>query len=142
MENVDSSTDTAELKVPQTTFAFHTNDITELRLYLKTMFISFRDQTLTCERLTSESLALKNRNDYLEKELVFLHQTKKERDEALYVRDEVLKLNESLKTELEKEREIIRTWTNSGRTTQNLLSSGNWKEGLGSGDDKSEKGTV
>ena len=69
------------------------------------------------------------------------HQTQKERDDAFYVRDELLKLNKSLKTELEKEREIIRTWTNFGRTTQNLLSSGNWKEGLGYGDDKSEKGT-
>ncbi|KAL8097602.1 hypothetical protein AgCh_030654 [Apium graveolens] len=102
MENVDSSTDTAELKVPQTTFVFHTDDIIELRLYLKTMFISFRDQTLTCERLTSKNLALKNRNDYLEKELVMFHQTQKERDDAF----------------------------------------GNWKEGLGYGDDKSEKGTV
>ncbi|KAL8112899.1 hypothetical protein AgCh_020272 [Apium graveolens] len=123
MVNVDSNTDTVELKVPQTTFAFNTDDITELRLYFKTMFISFRDQTLKCEILTSESLALKNRNDYLKE-------------------DEVLKLNESLKTDLEKEREIIRTWTNSGRTTQNLLSSGNWKECLDYGDDKSEKGTV
>ena len=70
-----------------------------------------------------------------------LHQTQKDRDDAFYVRDELLKMNESLKTELEKEREIIRTWTNSGRITQNLLSSGNWKEGLGYEDDKSEKGT-
>ncbi|KAL8119163.1 hypothetical protein AgCh_016612 [Apium graveolens] len=93
LTNADRSTDTAELKAPQTTFSFHTDDITELRLYFKTI-------------------------------------------------DEVLKLNESLKTDLEKEREIIRTWTNSGRKTQNLLSSGNWKEGLGYGDDKSEKGTV
>ena len=103
------------------------------------MFISYRDQTLTCERLTSENLACKKRNDYLEKELVMFHQTQKDRDDAFNVRDEVLKMNESLKAELEKEREIIRIWTNSGRTTQNLLSSGNWKEGLGYGDDKSEK---
>ncbi|KAL8132325.1 hypothetical protein AgCh_007988 [Apium graveolens] len=130
MANADGSPETAELKARQTTYAFHTDDITELRLYLKTMFISYRDHTLTCERLTSENIAYKKRNDYLEKELVFLHQTKKEKDDALYVRDEVLKLNESLKADLEKEREIIRTWTNSGRTTQNLLSSGNWKEGL------------
>ncbi|KAL8156039.1 hypothetical protein AgCh_001205 [Apium graveolens] len=102
MVNAYSSPETVELKVPQTTYAFNTNDITELRLYLKTMFISYKDQTLTCERLTSENLAFKKRNDYLEKELVFLHQTKKERDDAF---------------------------------------SGNWKEGLGYGDDKSEKGT-
>ena len=58
------------------------------------------------------------------------------------MRDEVLKLNESRKTELEKEREIIRTWTNFGRATQNILSSGNWKEGLGYGDEKKDNGTV
>ncbi|KAL8102540.1 hypothetical protein AgCh_027156 [Apium graveolens] len=83
MANADSSSETAELKVPQTTLAFHTDDITELRLYLKTMFISFRDQTLTNKRLTSKNLALRNRNDYLEKELVFLHQIQKERDDSL-----------------------------------------------------------
>ncbi|KAL8135836.1 hypothetical protein AgCh_010441 [Apium graveolens] len=142
MENADSSTDAAELKVPQSTLAFHTDDISELRLYLKTMFISFRDQTLKNERLTSESLALRNRNDYLEKELVIFHQTQKERDETLYVRDEVLKLNKSLKSELEKEKEIIKTWTNSSRTTQKILENRNWKEGLGCLDDKEEKETV
>ncbi|KAL8107467.1 hypothetical protein AgCh_024033 [Apium graveolens] len=93
MENANSSSDAAELKVPQTTYAFHTDDINELRRYLKTM-------------------------------------------------DEVLKKNESLQTELEKEREIIKTWTNSGKATQDILSSGNWKEGLGYGDDKNDKGTV
>ncbi|KAL8088633.1 hypothetical protein AgCh_038420 [Apium graveolens] len=141
-ESTESSSEAAETKVPQTTYAFHTVDINELRRYLKTMFISYRDQTLICERLTSENLAFKKRNDLLEKELVMFHQTQKYRDDAFYVTDEVLKMNESLKNELEKEREIIRTWTNSGRTTQNLLSSENWKEGLGYGEDKNDKGTV
>ncbi|KAL8127829.1 hypothetical protein AgCh_014672 [Apium graveolens] len=140
-ESAESSSEAAETKVPQTTYAFHTDDINELRRYLKTKFVSYRDQTLTCERLTSENLAFKKRNDFLEKELVMFHQTQKDRDDAFYVRDEVLKMNESLKTELEKEREIIRTWTNSGKTTQNLLNSGNWKEGLGYGEDKNDKGT-
>ncbi|KAL8155215.1 hypothetical protein AgCh_000555 [Apium graveolens] len=120
-ESAESSSEAAETKVPQTTYAFHTDDINELRRYLKIMFVSYRDQTLTWERLTSENLAFKKRNDFLEKELVMFHQTQKDRDDAFYVRDEVLKMNESLKTELEKEREIIRTWTNSGKTTQNLL---------------------
>ena len=71
--------------------------------------------------------------------MTIFHQTQKERDEALYVRDEVLKLN---KSELEKEKEIIKTWTNSGRTTQKILENGNWKEGLGYLDDKEEKETV
>ncbi|KAL8088255.1 hypothetical protein AgCh_038146 [Apium graveolens] len=112
MANADSSSEAVELKVPQTTYAFHTDDISELRRYLKTMFISYRDQTLTCERLTSENLSCKKRNDYLEKELVMFHQTQKDRDDAFYVRDE------------------------------NLLSSGNWNEGLGYGDDKNDKRTV
>ncbi|KAL8095676.1 hypothetical protein AgCh_036896 [Apium graveolens] len=142
MANANSSFDTADLKIPQTTYAFHTDDITELRRYLKTMFISYKDQTLTSERLTSENLVYKKGNDYLEKKLVIFHQTRKDRDDASYVRDEVLKMNESLKTELEKEREIIRTWTNSGKATQDILSYGNWKEGLGYGDDKNSKGTV
>ncbi|KAL8092289.1 hypothetical protein AgCh_034545 [Apium graveolens] len=73
--SAESSSEAAELKVPQTTYAFHTDDINELRRYLKTMFISYRDQTLTCERLTSENLACKKRNDYLKKGLVMFHQT-------------------------------------------------------------------
>ncbi|KAL8155955.1 hypothetical protein AgCh_001127 [Apium graveolens] len=85
--SAESSSEAAESKVPQTTYAFHTHNINELRRYLKTMFVSYRDQTLTCERLTSENLAFKKRNDFLEK-------------------------NE------------------------------NWKEGLGYGDDKNDKGTV
>ncbi|KAL8104000.1 hypothetical protein AgCh_028284 [Apium graveolens] len=45
--------------------------------------------------------------------------------------------NDYLKIELEKEKEIIKTWTNLGKTTQNILSSG-----LGYKDGKSEKGTL
>ncbi|KAL8148754.1 hypothetical protein AgCh_005933 [Apium graveolens] len=67
---------------------------------------------------------------------------KTERDNVVYVKNELLKQNDYLKTELEKEREIIKTWTNSGRTARNILSSGNWKEGLGYKDGKSEKGTL
>ena len=70
-----------------------------MRRYIKTKFIIHRDQTLTCERLTSENLAFRKRNDFLEKELVIFHQTQKDRDDAFYVRDEVLKMNESQKTE-------------------------------------------
>ncbi|KAL8147667.1 hypothetical protein AgCh_005113 [Apium graveolens] len=86
-ESAESSSEAAETKVPQTTYAFHTDDINELRRYLKTMFVSYRDQTLTCERLTSENLAFKKRNDFLEKD------------------------------------------------------SENWKEGLGYGENKNDKGT-
>ena len=142
MANADSSSETAEMKVPQTTYAFHTDDIVELRLYLKTMFISYRDQTLTCDRLTSENLEYKERNDYLEKKLLVLDQAQIEKKEALQARDELLKMNSYLKTELEKERQVIRTWIGSGKQTHEIISSGNWKERIGYGDKKNEKGTV
>ncbi|KAL8147281.1 hypothetical protein AgCh_004849 [Apium graveolens] len=41
-----------------------------------------------------------------------------------------------------EEKEIIKTWTNSGRTTQKILENENWKECLGYLDDREEKETV
>ncbi|PKC52453.1 hypothetical protein RhiirA1_481463 [Rhizophagus irregularis] len=61
-------------------------------------------------------------------------EVQKERDDSVFVKNELLKKNASLESELVKEREIIRTWTNSGKTTQNILESGNWKKGLGYSD--------
>lgn len=71
MANADSSSGTAELKVPHSTLSFHTDDIFVLRLYLKTMFISFRDHTLENERLKSESLALKKQKCLLRKRVSY-----------------------------------------------------------------------
>ena len=125
MANMDNSTETVETKVPHSTLAFDTEDITELRLFLKTLHVSYRDQTLENDRLKSEILDVKKRNDYLEKELVQMLEVQKERDDSIFVKNELLKKNASLESELAKEREIIRTWTNSGKTTQNILESGN-----------------
>ena len=58
-------------------------------------------------------------------------EVQKERDDSVFIKNELLKKTASLESELAKEREIIRTWTNSGKTTQNILESGNWKKGLG-----------
>ena len=130
MANTDNNSE-SPAKVPHSTLAFDTEDITELRLFLKTLHISFRDQTLENERLKSETLSVKKRNDYLEKELVQMLEVQKERDDAVIIKDELLKRYASLQSELAKEREIIKTWTNSGKTTQDILGSGNWKKGLG-----------
>ncbi|KAL8120899.1 hypothetical protein AgCh_017904 [Apium graveolens] len=46
MEKADTEDDNAELKVPQTTLTFDNDDIYKLRLFLKSLHISFRDQTL------------------------------------------------------------------------------------------------
>ena len=81
--------------------------------------------------MKSEVLDIKKRKDYLEKELVQMLEVQKERDDAVIVKDELLKRYASLQSELAKERDIIKTWTNSGKTTQDILGSGNWKKGLG-----------
>ena len=130
MANTDNNSESTA-KVPHSTLAFDTEDITELRSFLISLHISFRDQTLENERLKSETLSVKKRNDYLEKELVQMLEVQKERDDAVIVKDELLKRYASLQSELAKEREIIKTWTNSGKTTQDILGSGNWKKGLG-----------
>ncbi|XP_063947601.1 uncharacterized protein LOC135152054 [Daucus carota subsp. sativus] len=70
-------------------------------------------------------------NYALMKELVHMLVVQKERDDSVFIKDELLKKNASIESELAKEKEIIKTWTNSGKTTQNILDSGNWKKGLG-----------
>ncbi|XP_063948084.1 uncharacterized protein LOC135152180 [Daucus carota subsp. sativus] len=131
MANTDNSSEAFETKVPHSTLSFNTEDITELRLFLKSLHISYRDQTLENERLKSEVLDVKKNNDYLEKELVQMLEVQKERDDSVFIKNELVKKNASLESELAREKEIIRTWTNSGKTTQNILGSGNWKKGLG-----------
>ena len=64
MVNVESSSETSKMKVPHSILAFDTED-TELRFFLENMDVSFRDQTLENERIKSESLGGKKRNDYL-----------------------------------------------------------------------------
>ena len=95
------------------------------------MHVSYRDQTLENERLKSEILDVKKRNDHLEKELVQMLEVHKERDDSVFIKNELLKKHASFESELAKERDIIKTWTNSGKTAQNILGSGNWKKGLG-----------
>ncbi|KAL8120100.1 hypothetical protein AgCh_017285 [Apium graveolens] len=59
-ENADIEADTDELKVP--------------------------DQTLENARIKTENFDLKNRNDHLKGEFIFMLETQKERDDALYVK--------------------------------------------------------
>ncbi|XP_063939724.1 uncharacterized protein LOC135148436 [Daucus carota subsp. sativus] len=98
MANTDNSSEAVQSKLPHSTLAFDTEDITELRLFLKNLHML---------------------------------EVQTERDVSVFIKNELLKKNASLQSELAREREIIRTWTNSGKTTQNILESGNWKKGLG-----------
>ncbi|KAK1396498.1 hypothetical protein POM88_006361 [Heracleum sosnowskyi] len=113
--------DSSENKEPLTTYAYDIDDISELRIYLKSIHVSYRDQTLENERIKSENLGLKERNKFLEEKLVNMQQVQKERDDAVYVEQELLKRYRQIESELEKERKVIKTWTNSGKDTHQVF---------------------
>ncbi|KAK1398534.1 hypothetical protein POM88_008397 [Heracleum sosnowskyi] len=121
MATVKDETESSENKVPLTTYAYDTDNISELRVYLKSVHVSYRDQTLENERIKSENLSLKERNKFLEGELENMKQIQKERDDAVYVEQELLKRYKQIESDLEKERKIIKTWTDSGRDTHQVF---------------------
>jgi hypothetical protein len=121
MATVKDEAESSENKVPLTMYAYDTDDISELRIYLKNIHVSYRDQTLENERIKSENLSLKDRSKFLERELEKMKQIQKERDDAVYVEQELLKKYRQLESDLEKERNIIKTWTNSGRDTHQVF---------------------
>ncbi|KAL8133511.1 hypothetical protein AgCh_008827 [Apium graveolens] len=114
MEKADTEADNVVLKVPHTTLDFVTDDIYELRLFLKFLHVSFRDQTLENNRIKSENSVLKKRKDHLEIELLSMLEIQKERVNVVYVKEKLLEKHAYLKKELEKEREVIKFCTNSG----------------------------
>ena len=81
------------------------------------MHVSYRDQTLENERIKTENSELVKRNNFLEKELVMMLEIQKERDDAVFVKQELMKKFNYLESELAKERKILKTWTNSGKST-------------------------
>ena len=121
MAAVKNETESSENKVPLTTSAYDIDDISELRIYLKNVHVSYRDQTLENERIKSENHNLKVRNKFLEEELEKMEQIQKERDDAVYVKQELLKRYKLLESELATEKKIIKTWTNSGKDTHQVF---------------------
>ncbi|KAL8125363.1 hypothetical protein AgCh_012888 [Apium graveolens] len=96
---------------------------------LKSLHVSFRDQTLENNRIKIENSVQKKRNDYLESELFSMLEIQTERDNAVYVKEKLLEEHAYLEKELAKEREAIKLWTNSGKTTQKILENGCWGSG-------------
>ncbi|KAL8125285.1 hypothetical protein AgCh_012825 [Apium graveolens] len=146
MAKADAKADNAELKVAQFTLAFDTNDIYELRLFLKSLHVSYRYQTLENNRIKSENSELKKMNDHLEIELFSMLEIQKERDNILYVKEKLLEKHAYREKELAKDREVIKLWTNSEKSTREILENGCWGSGLGyssksNSDKKSEKET-
>ncbi|KAL8124454.1 hypothetical protein AgCh_012193 [Apium graveolens] len=131
MENANAEANNAELKVPHSTLAFDTDDIYELILFFKTLDVSFKDQTLENNRIKSENSVLKKMNDYLETNLLSMLEIQKERDNDVYVKEKLLEKHAYPETELAKDREVIKIWTNSGKTTREILENDCWGPGLG-----------
>ena len=57
---------------------------------------------------------------------VNMREVQKEGDDAILVKQELLKKHTFVEIELAKERPFIKTYTNSGKSTQNILESGCW----------------
>ena len=127
MAKADVEADNAELKVPRTALTFDIDDIYELILFLKTLHVSYRDQTLE-NRIKSENSKLNKRNDHPEIELLSMLEIQKERDNVVYVKEKLLEKHAYQEKELAKEREVIKLWTNSRKTTQKILENGCWDQ--------------
>ena len=74
---------------------------------------------------------LKKRNEFLESELACLKSVQKECEKSKHIQSLLTSNGESLKQKLNKERDIIRVWTKSGKTTHEALYNNEWKKGLG-----------
>ncbi|KAK1360845.1 hypothetical protein POM88_045319 [Heracleum sosnowskyi] len=121
----------ASEKVPKTAYAFDTDNMCELKSFLRNLHISYNSQSKENIRILKESADIKERNEYLETKLVILKNTQNlcEKLKGIEI-EQILKI-ESLEVELRKEREQIRVWTHSGKQTHLLINDRNWKECLG-----------
>ena len=142
MENADETKAATSDKVHSTVYNCDLNSVSELRCFLNSLNTSFRSQSLENSRLISESNELKKINDYLEAELVLLLEIKKECEKAKHNEQLMIQKCTYLQGQLEKERETLKIWTDSGKKTQEILGRGNWKTGLGYVDKKKASKTV
>ena len=131
MANTDESNTTNPDKVHSKVYDCDLNSVSELRCFLNSLNTSFRSQSLENARLISEITDLKKRNDHLEAELVFMTETQKECEKAKHNEQLMIQKCTYLQGQLEKERETLKVWTESGKKTQEILGRGNWKTGLG-----------
>ena len=129
-------------KVHTTNYNCDLNSVSEMRCFLNSLQISFRSQSLENSRLISEANELKKRNDHLEAELIFLLEIQTESDKAKHNEQLMIQKCTYLQGQLDKERETLKIWTDSGKKTQEILGGGNWKTGLGYVDKKEASKTV
>ena len=120
-----------EEKVLSTVFDFDTNNVSELRSFLKSLHISFRSQSLENARILSEMSEVRKRNDHLEAELLFMQEVQRECDNARHIKLETEFKCTALEKELADVKEKLRTWTHSGTKTHSIITDKNWKTCLG-----------
>ena len=108
-------------KVPQNTYSFDKDNMSNLKSFLKSMHINFKSQSLENARLINEMTELKSINEFLESELVCLKEVQEECRKSKHIQSLLNSQCESLKEEIKKEKDIIRVWTKSGRTTHEAL---------------------
>ena len=136
MANADEPIASTSEKVHTTNYNCDLNSVSELRSFLNSLHTSFRSQTLENTRLINEASELRKRNDHLESELIFLLEIKKECEKAKHNEQIQIQKCTYLQGQLEKERETLKIWADSGKRTQEILGGGNWKTGLGYVDKK------
>ena len=139
MANADEPKASTSEKVHTTNYNCDLNSVSEIRCLLNSLNTSFRSQSLENSRLISEANELKKRNNHLEAELIFLLEIKKQCDKAKHNEQLMIQKCTYLQGQLNKERETLKIWTDSGKKTQEILSGGSWKTGLGYVDVKKDK---
>ena len=130
MANVEAKVSLPE-KVPNVNYNFDTDNMSKLKYFLKNLHLRFKSQTLENEIIKLSSKQLSERNDHLETELVKILEIQKECEKAKHMQIQFSNQAEFLKKELQKEKDIIRAWTNSDKITHEDLTDNHWKEGLG-----------
>ena len=120
MAEFEDATPIAE-KVPQNSYSFDTDNMYELKSFLKSLHINFKSQSLENARLINEMTDLEKSNKFLESELVCLKKVQEECEKSKHIQSLLTSNCVSLKEELNKERDIIRVWTKSGKTTHEAL---------------------
>ena len=117
-------------KVPQNIYNFDTDNMSDLKSFLKSMHINFKCHLLENARLINEMTDLKNRNEFLELELTCLKEVQEECEKFQHIQSLLTRNCESLREELKKERDIIRICNFFGKTTHEALYNNKWKKVL------------
>ncbi|XP_074336718.1 uncharacterized protein LOC141673889 [Apium graveolens] len=115
-------------KVPSAVFPIDTNNLSELKTFLYSLHVTFKSNTIECDSLIADNKMLIERNDFLEAELVRMHENEKLCKKAQYNETQINIKYTRLEKVLEKEREVFKTWMTSGRAVHSFIGDKNWKE--------------